>query len=239
MTPPRSGRTHPNRKSFSWASALTRIFGSPRMRRAGTRLRLEQLCDRVVPATWNVMVTNDEFDANPQNDLSDLSLREAIYLANQDVGATQTINLVGGSTYALNTAQGDLDIVDQGGVAATKTYLIVASTAGGSAVIDQTIIDRVFHIIGADSADLAVTFQNVTIQGGTATDDGSDGATGGTALGGGVLNQGGGGLAFIDPSSRQHRGFGPRTDGATVAVCSPGRDKHDVRTHWRRHLLQR
>ncbi|HVL12750.1 MAG TPA: hypothetical protein VM529_09300, partial [Gemmata sp.] len=153
-------------------------------------------------------VANDEFDPNPENDLNDLSLREAIFLANQDSDATQTINLASGVTYSLTiantagqenaTAEGDLDIVDQGGVAGAKTYLIAG--LGSGAIIDQAVADRVFHILGASATDLSVTFQNVTIRGGEARDDGTAGASDSStdALGGGVLSEGGGDVAFLD-----------------------------------------
>ncbi|HSQ56710.1 MAG TPA: hypothetical protein VLM40_13290, partial [Gemmata sp.] len=189
-------------KPVSSIRQLSQLFRCREHKRRWPLLAVEQLCDRVVPTVWNVTTTADKFDF-----VGALSLREAIFNANQDADTTQVINLVGGSTYTLSIAnttgqenadaEGDLDIVDQGGVAGTKTYQIVG--AGAGAVIDQTVIDRVFQIIGADPADLAVVFNNVTIQDGTAIDNGTALTVGGTtALGGGVLNQGGGNVSFTN-----------------------------------------
>ena len=62
---------------------------------------------------------------------------------------------------------------------------------GNGAIIDQTAADRVFQILAPNSSTL-VTFDNLTIEGGQAVDNGASGAPAGKsqADGGGILNGG-------------------------------------------------
>jgi HYR domain-containing protein len=138
---------------------------------------------------------------------NDCSLRGAIIAANGAAGATPIIiNLQPATTYNLtltNATQenaaltGDLDI--------TTTLHPVTIIGGGSSGPNKTIIDasglqsgtshdRAFQITGSG---VTVTFQDLVISNGLATDDGTSGAsTNPTAqnanrAGGGILNNGG------------------------------------------------
>jgi hypothetical protein len=139
--------------------------------------------------------------------VNDCSLRGAIIAANSDPGATPIIiNLQPATTYNLtltNATQengavtGDLDI--------TTSLHPVTIIGGGSSGPNKTVIDasglqsgtshdRAFQITGAAAT---VTFQDLVISNGLATDDGTSGAsTNPTAqnanrAGGGILNNGG------------------------------------------------
>src|SRR5262245_10423827 len=120
------------RKPISWTKFLKQVFRRSACNERRPHLQVEHLCDRIVPAAWNVTPLGAEFDGDF---VISLSLREASFLANNDSDTTQTINLVGVSTYTLDiantsgqenlAAEGDLDIVDEAGVAGTKIYNIV------------------------------------------------------------------------------------------------------------------
>jgi len=134
-------------------------------------------------------------------------LRSAIIAANSDPGATPIIiNLQAATTYNLtltNATQenaaltGDLDI--------TTTLHPVTIVGGGSSGPNATIIDasslqsgtahdRAFQITNSG---VTVTFQDLVIRNGLATDDGTSGASTNPAAqntnraGGGILNNGG------------------------------------------------
>jgi hypothetical protein len=126
-------------------------------------------------------------------------LRWAITQANNSSDPSDTIQLTGGSVYQLtlsntagqdnNNLDGDLDIKNVGYLAGTKTITIIG-LGPVRATIQQTVLDRVFHIIGPN---VTVRFNNVEIVGGQAVDDGTAAATPGNtdSWGGGVLNVGG------------------------------------------------
>src|SRR5205085_5678480 len=78
-------------------------------------------------------------------------------------------------------AQGDLDLTAFG-----KTY-VFQGQGRTATIIDAHQIDRVFELLPG----VKVTFKNLTITGGKATDDGSPGANANAGMGGGVLNNGG------------------------------------------------
>jgi hypothetical protein len=180
------------RKS-QWAKAalasLASLFGSSRNQRSyRTRLLLELLEDRCVPATITPTTFADGV-------LGSGSLRDAVLQFNADADSgDDTINLLAGN-YALtivNTGgihetaglEGDLNITN-------TSHRLIVEGAGSSTVIDASQLqDRVFDIVNPGTV---VVFQNVVITGGLAQDDGSDGALAGTtdALGGGILNNGG------------------------------------------------
>ena len=143
----------------------------------------EHLEDRTLLAAFNPLAATADGTAG--------SLREAITTANAN-GEVDTITLEAG-TYALDisnssgqenaAAEGDLDILADGGNSITITGAGASST-----FITQTVADRVFQIFGGAN----VTFENLTITGGMAVDDGSASALAsmGDGDGGGVLIEG-------------------------------------------------
>ena len=140
----------------------------------------------------------------------DCSLRGAIIASNADISATPvTINLAAGTTYNLTltnatqenaAATGDLDIT-------STTHTVTIVGGGSSTIIDASglnsgsLHDRVFQIT---SSGVNVTFQDLVIKNGKATDDGTSGVSTDPAsqnnpvvgvltprFGGGILNNGG------------------------------------------------
>jgi hypothetical protein len=140
----------------------------------------------------------------------DCSLRGAIIASNADISATPVIiNLAAGTTYNLTltnatqenaAATGDLDIT-------STTHTVTIMGGGSSTIIDAaglntgSLHDRAFQII---SSSVNVTFQDLVIKNGKATDDGTSGASTNPAsqnnpvvgvltprFGGGILNNGG------------------------------------------------
>jgi hypothetical protein len=134
---------------------------------------------------------------------NDCSLRGAIIASNADVSATPVvINLQPATTYNLTlsnatqenaAATGDLDIT-------TIVHSVTISGGGSSTIIDAaglnsgTSHDRAFHITASG---VTVVLQDLVIQNGQATDDGTSGvstdptATNTNRAGGGILNNGG------------------------------------------------
>ena len=156
-----------------------------------TRLALELLECRVVPATFIVSRSDDD-NTTPTVSTPNLSLRQAIFLANQDSDPSSTINIqvpVCRLTIA-NTAggqdnenlYGDLDLTK-----AEHTYIIQQVNPTSPVTISQTQSDRVFQVFPG----VKVQFNNVTINGGKAVDDGTQGAQPGktNAMGGGILGR--------------------------------------------------
>lgn len=154
-------------------------------------LRLESLESRTAPAVF----TADPMAADGTTN----SLRWAITQANNSPDPNDTIQLQIGATYQLTRANisgqdndnldGDLDVRNVGYLAGTKTITIIG-LGPTRATIQQTVQDRVFHIIGPN---VVVRFNNVEIIGGQAVDDGTATVLPGTtdSWGGGVLNAGG------------------------------------------------
>ncbi len=127
---------------------------------------------------------------DPTVDGSPTSLRHAIQAANasgQDclitlAKGTYTITIKNTNGHENDAAQGDLDIADSGHT------VTIQGQGAASSIVNGNKIDRVFDVLsGADAV-----FQNLTIEGGIAQDDGTSGALPGTtaALGGGILVQG-------------------------------------------------
>ena len=138
---------------------------------------------------------------------NDCSLRGAIIAANADLNPDAAIiNLEPATTYNLtltngnqenSAATGDLDITTS---VHSVTIIGGGSSGPNASIIDAagltsgTMHDRVFQITG--SAVVAV-FQDLVIQNGQATDDGTNGvstnptAQNGDRVGGGILNNGG------------------------------------------------
>jgi hypothetical protein len=180
------------RKS-SWSQAVFSssafLFGSPRKKQPSrTRLLLEPLEDRCVPTTITPTTFADGVGSG--------SLRDAVLQFNADAGSgDDTIQLLAG-TYTLtirNTGghhetaglEGDLNIT-------YTSHRLIVQGVGSSTIIDASQLqDRVFDIVNPGTV---VVFQNLVITGGLAQDNGLDGALAGTtdALGGGILNNGGG-----------------------------------------------
>jgi hypothetical protein len=177
------------------------LFGKPKTSQRGRDrqrprprqavLRLEALEDRTLLSVFTPTIFTDS------NTPGAGSLRDAIIAANADAGTrTDTIQLQAG-TYQLTIPNssgqenaalaGDLDITNPG-----HTLIIRGQgTSGAKAtVIEQTVQDRVFHILNPGTR---VIFQDLIIEGGQAVDDGTEGALPGdtTASGGGLLNNGG------------------------------------------------
>jgi hypothetical protein len=186
-------------KSHNWASALKAIFSPVRKRRqsGNTALRVESLDERIVPTkTYNPAPVGDGAANSLRTDLTDANgFNDADIVINLTTG---TYNLTIGNGLAQDNANasGDLDIDNTNAGIALKKYTIVG--AGAGTVIDASGIaglDRVFQILGTD---VEVTFRNLTIQGGTALDNGTAGAAPGStdALGGGVLNTDGANVTF-------------------------------------------
>jgi hypothetical protein len=178
-----------------WLKSVTRWLQPTRPIRSRqsfeSLLRLERLESRLAPAV---------FTANPSApDGTVNSLRWAITQANNSPDANDTIQLQIGALYQLtrvNTGgqdndniDGDLDIRNVGYLAGTKTITIIG-LGPVRATIQQTVLDRVFHVIGPN---VIVRFNNVEIVGGRAVDNGTAAVSPGTthAWGGGVLNDGG------------------------------------------------
>ncbi|NUQ65406.1 MAG: hypothetical protein HUU20_23305 [Pirellulales bacterium] len=153
---------------------------------ATRRLRLEPLEDRHLLA---VIAPSVFGDTGPG------SLREAILRANADASpdvielrpGTYTLSIANTAGQENLAAQGDLDI--------TQPVTIRGMGAvPGATVIDARGIDRVFQVFEGAT----VVFENLTIQGGLAKDNGEAGVRMGetAACGGGILNGAG-----VDPSS--------------------------------------
>src|SRR6516225_2774258 len=169
----------------AWASWLSSDRHPPR---CGTRLRVELLEGRSVPAT----ITPTTF---ADGGLGSGSLRDAVLQLNADTGTEDdTIQLLPG-TYSLTIQNvgnrhetagltGDLDLTQ-------TSHRWILQGAGLSTIIDASQLqDRVFQIVNPGTQ---VVFQDLVIQGGLAQDNGADGALAGTtdALGGGIFNNGG------------------------------------------------
>jgi CSLREA domain-containing protein len=177
-------------QSAASSSANQKLTGP----RAATNFNLMLL----PPTTFTVTKTADTNDGTCD---ADCSLREAIVASNADVSANAaTIDLQAASNYNLtitNAAQenaaatGDLDIV-----ATNHTVTIngAGSTVSGAGLSSGTSHDRVFHVVSGTNT---VTFAEMTIADGQATDDGTSGAStnptsqNSDRFGGGILNSGG------------------------------------------------
>ncbi len=120
------------------------------------------------------------------------SLNTAFTSADSDPNANVTIMLEAG-TYALNAATpGQLVIQDLTGGLSHKTITIIGAGTGATIIEPSDAKgwdNRIFEIVSHTGATVTVYFQNLTIAGGQATNGGVLGGT--TALGGGVLIDGG------------------------------------------------
>src|SRR4029077_9745993 len=133
-------------------------------------------------------------------------------------GETYTLDIANSAGQDNDNVEGDLDIQDLFGVTGGKTYTFVGIGAGRP-LISQTVIDRVFQIIGSG---VTVSFENVQISGGNAQDDGTAGTNPGEtdALGGGVLNGGGAvsfSNAYVSSNSAIGGGGSDGSDGTSTS----------------------
>ncbi len=173
--------------SLTWKSPLNDLTMKTRvsLERRGHRLGqpIELLEKRIAPANFTPLVATP--DGAPD------SLRDAITTANAN-GEDNVIDLEAG-IYVLDlaneagqenlNASGDLDLT---GADHTITF---NGQGADMTFIDQAAMDRVFQIFPG----VTVIFNNLTITGGEAVDDGTEGALPGNAdgNGGGILNDGG------------------------------------------------
>jgi CSLREA domain-containing protein len=140
----------------------------------------ERQAVRGLPSPLVVTTVDDELDENPLgdlSDLSDLSLREAIGLANGSIGA-DTIVFDASVTDRILLKLGELQITDS---------LTITGLGIGASVVDAGGKSRIFNIEG-DSID--VTFVGLTITGGSTTAD-NDPAQGEST------HSSGGGIRFV------------------------------------------
>jgi hypothetical protein len=151
-------------------------------RRGRVWLAVEALEPRTVPATFRPLASAPDGAA--------ASLRADIIRANGNhqnniirlQAATYNLALANTAGQDNGAATGDLDLTGAG-------HTITFIGRGATTVINANQIDRVFQVFPG----VHVVFENLTITGGVAQDDGTAGAAPGStaAEGGGILNQGG------------------------------------------------
>jgi predicted outer membrane repeat protein len=132
---------------------MTRIWIG---QRPGTRLRLEHLEDRSVPATFAVNSTLDEIVSGDGK----LSLREAIAKANANPGADTVVVPAGIFKTAFG---GEFDISDS---------ITIQGAGAGLTVIDGLQFGRVFGVSGTAPSSIRAVFQALTIRNGSVTGGG-------------------------------------------------------------------
>jgi hypothetical protein len=121
---------------------------------------------------------------------TDASLRTAITDADSNGFSSNTIVLATG-TYPLSNATLGQLLIENSSSMTSKTLSIVGEGASSS-IIEPGIAgweDRIFEIVGTTGANMTVVFQDLSIEGGSATNGGVLGGT--AALGGGILVDGG------------------------------------------------
>jgi Bacterial Ig-like domain/Calx-beta domain len=142
---------------------------------------LEGLEIRLSPAVFNVVAATADGASG--------SLRDAIHQADSNGDADNLINLAAGSYSLSDQATGALLIDDQGAGVAAKTLTIAGAGRSDTIVDASQLQNRVFQIQSSQGAAVSVSFQNLTVKGGVASDGGVLGGT--VALGGGFLIDGG------------------------------------------------
>ena len=178
-----------------FAKLLARFAGKKPRKPRKTALAVEGLEERCVPATFTPTTTVDS--NNPG------SLRYDINQANTNAATSNTIMLKAG-TY--NLTLGELQLDKSAG-----SYIIDGAGAGKT-IIQAKDAARVFEVDNC-----TVTFENLTIKGGMASDGGSLG--GSDALGGGILSVSSY-LTLNDVVVSGNTAQG--TNGGTVATSSGG-----------------
>ena len=165
---------------------------------------------------------------DPTADGSANSLRHAIQSANtsgqncliQLQAGTYTLTIKNTSGHVNDASSGGLDLTDSG-----HTVTILGKGAGVS-IVNGNGIDRVFQVLGGANA----AFSKLTIEGGLAQDDGTEGALPGTTVseGGGILVQDGGHVTLSQVSVEGNIAQGGRgatgvsTRSAAAANGAPG-----------------
>lgn len=185
------------------------MVGTRRLLTAAASLAAAALLLALPPSASAVNIfpntTEDEFGS----DLAECSLREAVQLANGDLGGSfggctaadedaDTIWLEAGATYARTltgvedmNATGDLDIRDE-------NLTIVGATGSVVRGDGTTAGDRVFHVVTGPVAGLNVQLNGLTIRNGSTTD-----------IGGGVRHDYGNlGIFFSTVSGNSAGSFG-------------------------------
>jgi hypothetical protein len=185
---------------------------------------VEELGERIVPATFLANNTADVAGAVTANAGT---LRQCITSADQGTDPTYTITLTSGQTYTLSltntaghesaNATGDLNIFSTVNSNAAKTF-IFNTTGAVAATIDASFIDRVFEVVGSN---ITVQFNNIIIQNGLATDNGTNGTLPGQTdgLGGGILNEGAN-ITFTNTVVSHCTAGGTKENGAAGAAGS-------------------
>ena len=177
------------------AKLIARFTGKKPHKPRKTSLTVEGLEERCVPATFTPTTTVDS--NNPG------SLRYDINQANTNASTSNTIMLKAG-TY--NLTLGELQLDKSAG-----SYIIDGAGAGKT-IIQAKDAARVFEVDNC-----TVTFENLTIKGGMASDGGSLG--GADALGGGILSA----SSYLTLNNVVVSGNTARgTNGSTVATGSGG-----------------
>ena len=171
-----------NRSWRDWLRRTLSVFCPSRRgarARARTRLHVELLEDRAVPAVYLVTGTPDGLGAITPNgaggvDFNATTLRGAIIAANATPEA-DTVRLQAG-TYTLTRTGANENFADTGDLDIRATVTIEGVVGGGS-VIHGNLTDRVLHVVAG--TDTVLTVNDVRIEGGR--------ATGATLGGGGIL----------------------------------------------------
>jgi hypothetical protein len=189
--------------------------GRGRARRLPQRPAAEWLEDRRLMTVFNVNSTADILNPGP----GVVTLRSAIQAANASPG-NNTINLTVPGTYAITTPGLQTDNT-AGEFAITGTgNLNIVNTSGGPAIVDGGGLNRVFDINPAGvTTPFTVTFQGLTITGGSATSAAN--ADGPDASGGGIRAQGGASVVLNDDVLT---GNTATADGGAIALESPKND---------------
>ena len=203
------------RKTAHWKEILKKLFRTAHKKPVLTRLQVEELRERIVPATvWNP--SSAAADGSTNSLRADISAAEAdttssveqfnlsgayiLSIANSNTSTSNgaSFTLIGtpyANLYDSQNQSGDLNIFSS----SPKTFIFTGS--GSNTIIEQTVADRVFGISGSS---VTVMFNDVTIEGGKAVGDGTqvsasaDVASRINSEGGGVLVQGGATVDFTN-----------------------------------------
>ncbi len=152
-------------------------------------------------STYTVTTLDDELDANPGSDLGDLSLREAIVLANVGGGEDRIVFQTGlTGIVSLDSSLGQLQITESLSITGLGQNFTTVDAGGNSRVFDVTAT-------GGD-----VTLQGLTISGGRLTGDDESGA--------GILFQSGGTLTINNSTVSGNSTTGLAAAGGGIRVLS-------------------
>ncbi len=175
--------SRPSVLSRVWSKAFASKRRKPLSARPRTRLGLEYLEDRLVPATV-IDVTTLSDGTGPG------TLRSAINQANTDGDPTNVINLTVAGTYHIGQL-GALSIFTNANANQSGLSLTIQNASGGNVAISGDNLTRVLDINPGDITPAnnvvlgAVTINGITIENGLAQP--GDGATG---SGGGIRDEG-------------------------------------------------